>query len=187
MVMITVGGVTFGKTPGLKSVQHGSITLDGTSSTDTIDAVVTANSLLLFLGQTNVNNSEWREMSARIELTDETTVTAYRNTDDAGKDPIIKYCVLEFYSGVIKSNQSGTITLTDPEYSDTATIDSVDTTKSCVSYLGAINDANSSYITYGNSTMTNITLTNATTVTTSRTAYYAAANVVVGYQVVEFY
>jgi len=186
MPQLSIGGLVLGKLPVIKKVQHGTITLDGTSATDTIDTVVTANSLLMFLGQTNAENDSWEEFLARIELTNSTTVTAYRDTDEADHDPVIKYCVVEFMPGIIKSNQSGTITITEPDTSDTAIINSVNKDKSFVSWLGRATTDTGTTVYRGRFGMANVELTNATTVTATRHDGYAYASIL-AYQVVEFY
>lgn len=93
---------------------------------------------------------------------------------------------LSQFAGGIKSIQRGTIsvTLTSGVGSATATITSVNTSKSTIELLGASQSSNPSYGTYTDS-RARVELTNSTTVT----AFAAGANspVVVGYQVVEFY
>lgn len=90
----------------------------------------------------------------------------------------------QFAGGGIKSIQRGTISVatTAGSSSATATITSVDTSKSDIQLLGASGATSGSF-----SGFTRAELTNATTVT----AYYIGAgvsgNINVGYQVVERY
>jgi len=191
MGKIAIGGLVLGKDPVIKKVQHGSITVDGTSSTDTIDAVVTANSLLMYLGQTFTGGIGVgaNKVLTRIELTNTTTVTAYRNTDNPGLDPVVQYCVVEFMPGIVKSNQTGTITVAytsiPDEKTHTATINSVNKDKSFVSHLGFTSDSGYSTFSSARHVITNTELTDATTVTITRTGYYT--DTTAGYQVIEFY
>lgn len=84
----------------------------------------------------------------------------------------------------IKSIQTGTITLTDPAVTNTATITSVNTAKAYVMPRG---------VTYNNSatapfhSLCRVTLTNATTVTLNRDTAATTGDVVGGFTVVEFY
>jgi len=102
-IIYPAGGVT----AFVKNVQHGSITMDGEtlSDTATIDAVVLANSYIIWSGTSQANSSEdaYYKSAVRLALTNTTTVTAnmgrlgYSNT-------IVKFCVVEFEEGVIKTN-----------------------------------------------------------------------------------
>jgi len=127
MVQLSIGGLVLGKLPVIKSIQHGSVSIaEATASeTDTITSVDTNNSLILYNGKTgndgNIANASW--FFVRLELTNSTTVTATR--DEPFEDAVVTYCVIEFYPGIIKSNQSGSITMTGT--SNTATINAVNT------------------------------------------------------------
>jgi len=80
---------------------------------------------------------------------------------------------------VIKSIQRGVIQIDNAASTDTATISSVDTTRSMISFLGyQTND------TLATNTRGSFTLTNATTVTFTR---MGAANSIIGsYEVIEY-
>ena len=134
-------GIIFGQAtgggPSVKNIQHGSITLTGTTGTATIDAVVTANSAIIW---GNYNNSftspgNANDTASYLTLTNTTTVTATR-TDSPGT-LILKFCVVEYESGILASNQVGSIALSSVA-SNTDTITSVDTSKSMILYLGTI-------------------------------------------------
>lgn len=184
MVVMNFAGVSFGKMPAVKRCQFGSISIaaSATSNTATITSVTTANSLLLYGGITPaVDAGEWKDIRVRLTLTNATTITAERTGNVAAID--ISYFIIEFYPGIVKSNQSGTIAITGT--SNTDTITSVDTSKSICVYLGELVTTASTAIQYINSTLTRVTLTNATTVTGTRDGSDNAATA--GYQVVEFY
>lgn len=82
-------------------------------------------------------------------------------------------------STVIKSIQYGTITLAGVA-SNTATITTVSTTKSVLHFLG-----NTATSTSGETFMTKLSLTNATTITADRTN--ASATSVIGFCIAEYY
>lgn len=86
----------------------------------------------------------------------------------------------QFAPNSIKSIQRGTISITGGNGSNTATITSVDTTKSLISFLGATAYSGAAADGQGR-----VELTDATTVTASRTNTNNSA--VFGYQVVEYY
>lgn len=174
------GNLINGAWPGVKSIQRGTITINGAASnTATITAVDTANSVLRLLGftvQTAVNDDH---AFARVSLTNATTVTA-QCAVAPGTNVIVSYEVIEFYPGAIKSIQRGTIALAGAT-PVTATITSVDTTKAELRSLGfsSSNGAPSSTV------QTSLVLTNATTVTASSVG--TGANQTVSYEVVEYY
>jgi hypothetical protein len=165
----------------MKSVQYFSITITAgnTSNTATLSpAVVADNSILLWLGQnfdqTNTNNDN---SNGSLAFTNGTTITATRV--GTGDILTVKGVVVEFYPGVVKTVQAGTITVTT---STTATLGTaVNTAKSIVFHLG-----NTSTDTSGASSVeeTALTLTDSTTVTATRGVNSTTA--VVSYRVVEF-
>jgi len=189
MVQINFGGLTFGKMPVVKSVQYDSIiiTHGTTSHTATINSVDTTNSMLMYLGtsagESTTTDTEWDDIMLRLTLTNATTVTATRVHSDIAM--IISFCIVEFYPGIVKSNQSGTITLGVSDTSATDTINSVDKTKSICVYLGnTTNNANDDTADT-DITFSRLTLYDSTTVKATR---IASGNInIVSYQVVEFY
>lgn len=93
----------------------------------------------------------------------------------------------QFYPGSgIKSVQRGTITMANLETSASATISSVDTSKSMVSFLGFTTTESSANLdTY----LTRISLTNSTTVTVNRNTAFGPSgtrSITVSYEVIEF-
>lgn len=166
----------------IKSIQSGTIDLAGvTSATATVTAVVLANAVLLYNGRSN-NNAAATSAAGypRLTLTNTTTVTATRNTAQAGAMPVA-WVLIEYYPNILKSCQYGTVSL-GAGTSATATITSVDTTKAHVINLGW---SSSSVAVMDATFEVKQVLTNATTVTaTSNTANNATTT---SFVVVEFY
>lgn len=168
--------------PFIVSAQQVTITIGSlaSSATATISAVDTSKSFLVFGGYTTT--SSVRNVSAcqpRIELTNGTTVTAYRDSTISTTSTTVKCTVLEFNSRFIKSVQRGTISIAGTN-SATATISAVDPANSVSIYLGSTctntTTSNSFFISYN-------VLTDATTVTATTAA---VSNSTVGFCVVEF-
>jgi hypothetical protein len=162
----------------IQSIQqiNDAYTSGNTSDTKTISSVNTANSMIVCRGfqSTAVIPSAWY----LIELTNSTTVTLTRDgTLTTSRTP--RYTIVEFVSGVLKSNQTGTITLTNAT-SNTASISSVNTNRTICAYTGSVNALNDP----PNSIM-KISLTNSTTVTGTVNGSTADAKGI-GFQCVEF-
>lgn len=171
----------FGRRSLIKSIQRGTVAVASAAltGTATITAVDLSNSVLVYGGQQTDNSIDtWHRACARIELTNATTITATRF--EVGEIQTVTYEVIEFWPGVIKSVQRGTITMTAVNNA-TATITAVNTSKSMLGYLGYSQENPSTASTI----MTRLTLTNSTTVTANRAT--GTLNVIIGYQVVEFY
>lgn len=183
-------GIIFGQATGgggltsiVKSVQYGSIYLDGdndVTATAALNAVVLANSVVMLLGSrmtfkgTSLN---YQTTETRLELVNTTTVRATRDWD-SDTDLTVQFVVMEYEDGVVKSNQSGSIHLNgDSELSDTAAISSVDTNKSMLVHRGRLPTGNNNDDfremdqSYGT-----LVLTNATTVTSQRGATGSSSN-----------
>lgn len=86
----------------------------------------------------------------------------------------------QFAPNSIKSIQRGVVSISGGNGSNTATITSVDTTKSLISFLGSSGSSGSASDGQGR-----VELTDATTVTANRTGTNNSASF--GYQVVEYY
>lgn len=165
----------------INSVQQVSITIGSgaTSNTATITGVG-ANSFIIFQGFTTdaavALDADTPKITSRVELTNSTTVTAFRNT--SGASVTVNAVVIDPTSSLVTGVQSGTITLSAAS-SNTATISSVSTSLSAVFFLGAITSSTGDAIKawYGT------TLTNSTTVTAS---CQLSATATVGYVVVTF-
>jgi len=124
----------WGQSLVIKSVQRGTIAITGgTSNTATITAVSTANSLVHYLCQScSLLGANGNIVFARVDLTNSTTVTASVNTSPGANTTTVGYEVIEFYPGVIKTLQRGTVA----QGASPATITSVNTVKSYIDYLG---------------------------------------------------
>ena len=166
----------------IQSIQTFSITIaaGATSGTATISSVDTTKAYLPYGGYETSNTAEnASEILPRSELTNATTVTAYRNTSDAVFVTTVKGTVVEFVSGAVQSTARGTITVTGT--SATATISSVTTGNSVTSFLGSTSDATDAVHT---DTLVRADLTNATTVTATQAG--PGNDTVTGYTVLEF-
>jgi len=167
----------------IKSIQRNTITLNNvTSNTATINAVDPNNAVLNYLGFAGGSTSTTiKNIMTRVELTNSTTVTATVNTAIASNH-VISFEVVEYFPGIIKSLQRGTISASSSP--GTATITAVDTTKSIVGWGGYTTD--SSLAMEGDTLTMYMDLQNSTTVRFTQ-PNMAATNWVVPYQVVEFY
>lgn len=170
----------------IKSITPISITLNGvTSNTQTITSVDTNNAFILFNGvefpSTTINGAH---TGCRLELTNATTVTARVNTSSS-QNIVVKGWVVELVAGSINSIQASTISVTGTSGvgTNTATITSVNTAKSIAIWLGATMGAPGGNVCEA---WTNITLTNATTVTADYSIDGSLTTAIVGYMVVEF-
>lgn len=169
----------------IRSIQTFEITIgtSATSNTATITSVTTGNSVIFFNGFTTTNSGTTiREYAARVELTNGTTVTAYRDTSSATHTVTARGTVVEFESAAISSIQHGTVTVGASNTGGTATISSVTTSRSVLFYLGVTNTTST---TSSNVVHCRIDLTDATTVTATRNTSTSAV-LTVGYIVVEF-
>lgn len=172
----------------LVSVQHGTISTTAASATATISAVNTANSLLLFNGQDNpyASGNTVYDAFVAYTLTNSTTVTQTRSHTD-GSALTGAFCVVEFAPGVVRSVQYGTVSLATG-VSNTASITSVNTSKSIISYLGqTTNDFNSGSYWNTQYNSCRAVLTNATTVTATRRSDAGFGGPTVYFVVVEFF
>jgi hypothetical protein len=163
---------------GIKSIQRGTITMTGvTTNFVTITSVDVTNTRVRYLGQSAtdaaVNTTE--RSFCYLTLTNATTLTVNRLNGTA--NVTVSYEVIEYYPGVIKSIQRGLIS----GGSSTATITSVDITKSELEIIGIQGD-NSNFA--GTVSVARLVLTNATTVTSTAGG---AAGIVLAFQVTEWY
>lgn len=179
----------FGSGVGIKSIQRGTIVLSGAgadgvveTNTATITSVDMNNAFVRFLGSSGANTSYGN--FCRVELTNATTVTASHFNH---LSTTVSYEVIEFYPGVIKSIQRGTIAIANGGVlTNTATITSVTTTQACIEDSGIEPTTDAGATTYQEEYVYTLVLTNATTVTATRGLGTAAA-VKIGFTVVEFY
>jgi hypothetical protein len=171
----------FGQRSMIKRIQRGTITVaSAVTATGTITAVDVNNSVLMFLGDlAQTATANYNDSNCYIELTNSTTLTITRSGAAPGYSTV-SYEVIEYWPGVLKSIQRGTISLGGVA-SSTATITAVDTQKASLIYLGR----------FGNNAadpsrqLIMVVLTNSTTVTASRVT--GTDTEAVSYQVAQYY
>lgn len=158
----------------IRSIQTGTILLNGVSSANaTINAVNTSNSVVLFQGQTHSTNSDtFNYIQGNLELANSTTVTA-RKDSGAVNALTIGYCVIEFNQGIVKSVQQVSATIAASSTSITAAISSVDTANSMLVFQGF---TTSTFATNDTRYIPRADLTNATTVTFTRSGSPSITN-----------
>lgn len=179
--LIMIMGAGSPPTPVFDSVQHFTITIaaSGTSNTATVSAVDTSKSFIIWGGsRSSANNAD--NTLGRVELTNSTTLTATRTSGSSGVDLVISGTLIES-SHLVSSVQRGTISLSGS--SATATISSVDTSRTAVTCLGAASGRAAAWT--QNSAHPIMSLTNATTVTAAYNSS-ASGTTVVSYEAIEF-
>jgi len=173
----------------IESIQEVEVTIasSAASGTATIASVDTANSVVffgygIFGGQKHTQAAQVAidRCVASVDLTNSTTVTAQREVSIAFA-LTIQLTVVEFTAAAIDSIQAGSITITDPATSNTDTIASVTASRSVVLYNGA---TGTSTIGSYDRVLTNLSVTNATTITATRDT--TTDNCTVNYTVIEF-
>ena len=174
----TLGGAgmvgLWGASSLIKSVQYVSIawvTNGATSGTATIAAVDTAQSVCLPLSFTSPNNTanDVKSSFPKIVLTNGTTVTAtIGGLTGSALTVTVNAVVVEYAPGVLKSVQTGSIAVASAT-SNTATITSVDTSKSVLIHnMMTSDDANTGVAFRPDQIQHRLALTNATTITATR-------------------
>jgi len=171
----------FGQRSMIRSIQRGVLSVPNGSSTAaaTITSVDPNNSVLSVSQDGDGAVNRWDASVGTVVFTNATTITATRTTT-TGDVLRTSYEVIEYWPGVIKSVQRGTITLAGAA-SNTATITTVNTSKSMLFDLRY----STTELAVPHTITTRLTLTNATTVTASR-AVGTGTNIS-SYQIVEFY
>jgi len=166
----------------VSSVQQGTVAIStGTSATDTITSVDTTRSIALYNGTEFDTGSASGDGLAEISLTNATTVTASRGVSSSNT-ATAAYVVIEFAAGIVDSVQEVSITIAGSSASNTATITSVDTAISCIFPGG--NATNDTSI-IASESISDITITNATTITSTRGTSPATTVTIAG-TIVEF-
>lgn len=120
----------------IKSIQYTSQTIAGgaTSATSTITAVLTANSVLHFLGQKSDALVAALDVGdTNVKLTNTTTVTFARHTNTSAT--IASAMVVEYYSNILKSNQDFAVSIVSTT-TGTATISAVVIAKTSIVWRG---------------------------------------------------
>ena len=163
----------------VKSVQRGSVSIvSSASGTATITAVVLANSVIRFTGFTN-STLDQGDMLPRIELTNTTTVTAYRY-DTSANTTTVFFEVTEYFPGVIRSVQRSTGTHSAGPTNTTITaVNSL--SKTTLEWLGYRVNVATAIATYMHPT---ITLTSTTNV---QSTAGSTSSQQFGFQVTEWY
>lgn len=182
----TINGVSV-STTYIVSVQPVSITIaqNSTTNTATISSVNTAYAVLFLGGMTSGGNaaSNYGTSLARIELTNATTVSAFRFDVSTTNDMTITGTVVEFASSMIQSIQAGTIDLSNGVATNTATLGTAVTVANTVAiYLGGVSTASGQQ---SNRYLGRVSVTNTTTITGTRVAS-STPGVIVGFMAVEF-
>src|SRR3990167_2803439 len=164
---------------GGRLIHPGSITIFAAeANTGTIPSGNVGNSVIIYGGHTTNDAGTTRPVTtARVTLTNSTTVTATNGLNSGTQ--IVRFTVIEFEPGVLKSVQRGTITV-GVSSTATATIAAVDPQKAAGWFLGFTIAA----FTTNDLVYSRLDLTDGTTVTA--TVALAGGSTVVGYQVVEF-
>lgn len=165
--------------PGfVKRVQRGTIAITGaTSNTATITAVDVNNARLRLLGFVNSSGADTEAQSlALLTLTNATTITASVNTSPGADTVTASFEITEYYPGVIKSVQRGTVVVGTP-----ATITAINTLKTDLDWLGCKSDAASVILALSSY----IVLTNSTTITA--TPGTVSGTQTSGYQAIEWF
>ena len=176
---IVKGGLNDGGS-NIKSIQKISTTITNGNTTKnvTINAVTATKSIVyLTFYKTAAANAQNIFISA--EITSSTNIMLTRN--DSNDTVAIECFVVEFYN--VKSKQTGSLSLVANTASNTASISSVDTSKSLLFF--------SYYTNYGSNIVGNClcsgTITNATTLTFSHINTGAADIKYIKWQMIEFY
>ena len=179
VIGVTSSGVAdltaIGGTP-IDSIQLVTLTVADSQASDTvtINEVDMGRSILYHNGQQGSNGTNGELM---VVFTNSTTITATRFGSYTG-NATIKLTVIEFGSGVVNSVQRGVITMSNPQLTNTTSINEVDTSKCIVSYLRCNTNGVIACQTC------NVELTNSTTVTANRGAVNGSTNV--SFEILEF-
>lgn len=179
----TVGTPSPASSGYVLSVQNVAITIaiNTTSNTATISGV-SSRAFILFQGYTTTVGSAGGNHNncARVELTNTTTVTAYIDTSISNQTTTVYAQVVDCTSSLITSIQTGTISVTNGNASNTASVSAVTNANTAVHYLGATNSNTSNSLTTADFGVS----LSGTTVTATRVN--STGNCTVGYIVIEF-
>lgn len=152
------------------SVQYGSITVTApaTTGTATITSVDTTRSVVVALGSSTNGPIGSNEALISVALTNSTTVTATKGGGGT-YSATINFMVITFNAGTVKSLQDVEITGADTSLTDTATITSVNTSKTALFVRsGFVSPSANPNATSLSDEATRVMLTNATTLTKVR-------------------
>lgn len=172
----------------IKSVQRGTITIGAGSGSATaaISAVTLANSSLVWLGNDYDGGAttNYDDANTYVDLTSTTQVTAYR-ASVAAQD-VVSFEVIEFYGGVIRSVQRGTVLVAAGATSNTTAITAVTTSKSQLTRLGIYTTVDGGTAAGIGGLMHRLSLASSTSVALVRVASAGSVNHTEAFQVLEF-
>lgn len=171
--------------PGIvKSVQRGTFTLASTSAgTATITSVDTANAEVVYLNLTQSQaNANLAVAAGRVTLTNATTVTA--NMGANAGNAVFSYEVMEYFPGVLKSLQRGTVAV-GTGASATATVTTITTLKARTTPVGW--SMTTALGPTADQWALKSVLTNTTTITCDRVTADANNVITAAYQLLEYY
>ena len=165
-------------------VQKVSITIGNGSTSNTATITATGSgAYILWSGQTtSFTGTTANKASARVALTNSTTVTATRNTSDTSTVTVNAIIVDGDTTNLIKSVQTGTIVIASSGASNTATISSVTNNNTAIAYLGA-SSADASDAALGSN---NAVLSLSGTTLTATRGISGTFALTVGYCVIEY-
>lgn len=178
---------TWGRQGFIKSVQTGTIDLNGaTSNTATITTASLTNTILLNAGVAASAGAlgALNSTGIRITLTNATTVTGVRFGNDAHA-MVVRFFVVEFFPGVIRSIQRFTAIELNVAPPVTQAITSVNTGKTMLVHLGAAQNDAGTY-TGANDSTVDVSLTSSILVTLV-IGTGPGVSTLVNFDVVEFY
>lgn len=179
--LLTKPGSAFSSTYLNQAPQQVAVTIAAgqTSATATLPNAVGANAFIIWQGSTYTGTpNQFPSAMGYLQLTNSTTVTATRQSTTS--DLTLYGVVIDPKAALVTGIRQGTVNLSSSA-SATATITSVDTTRSAVFYLGSKSNQTGDT---PNQSFDTVTLTNATTVT-GQVSTAGTANVV-AFVVVEF-
>jgi len=152
------------------SVQSFTVTIAaaGTSGTVTINSVDTNRAVIFFDGGLTTNTTaQSTAILVRLALTNATTITATRGAASASFSQVTRGYIVEFSSDLLDGDvQYGTVTIAAASTSNTATINSISTSRAAPFYLG--NSATEAGGTGPNNNSASMVLTDAKTITCTR-------------------
>lgn len=126
------GGGTY-----VNSVQHVTITIptSASSATATISSVGSY-AFILYDGFQATSSSSSSISFVRLELTNSTTVTAYRHSSSGTQTATVRCVVVDATSSLLASVQFGTVSIASSSTSGTATISSTNSSYTAIHLLG---------------------------------------------------
>lgn len=164
------------------SIQKGTVTATGDPEDVTVTSLTAADASIIHFLETDLIGFQ-PEMSTMAELTSATNLRFDIGASPGTDDCYISWQVIEWDTANIGSVQNGTIALSAAEENDTATITSVDTSKTAIFHQGGVSPVVTAAIGRARS---RVVLTNGTTVTADRNSHGTSTTMDVSYSAVEF-